>query len=289
MKHAPGVPAVRSRLLEGDVWETVTEGGADHALGLRALFGATDGVDGFRKKLLRAIDGAPDVTLVRSVGNVGDQLIYAGTRRLLAGIRYKEVSVLNVAGTGGHTALLSGGGAWCEPYHELLPAVLPLIEERFERVIILPSSFDVSVDCVREALENTRALVLARERVSYQQIGNLCNADIAHDCALFFDFRPYRCNGSGLLKAYRTDKESARQQVPAGNDDISVTCESLDQWLWTMARYEAVETDRAHVMIAAAMLGKRVEYSPSQYHKVPAIAEFSLSRYPVRRKTREEQ
>jgi hypothetical protein len=35
-------------------------------------------------------------------------------------------------------------------------------------------------------------------------------------------------------------------------------------------------------MIAAAMLGKRVEYWPSNYHKLPAIAEFSLANYPLR-------
>jgi exopolysaccharide biosynthesis predicted pyruvyltransferase EpsI len=44
-----------------------------------------------------------------------------------------------------------------------------------------------------------------------------------------------------------------------------------------------VKTDRAHVMIAAALLGKVVEYWTSSYHKVPSIADYALKSFPVRR------
>jgi hypothetical protein len=37
------------------------------------------------------------------------------------------------------------------------------------------------------------------------------------------------------------------------------------------------------VMIAAAMLGKKVRYRPSSYHKVPEIAGFALEGFPVER------
>ena len=227
------------------------------------------------------IAGAPNVTFIKSYGNIGDDLIYAGTRQLLSKISHVEVSGQNLEDASGHTALISGGGAWCHPYHEFMPKLLPLVEQRFERVIVLPSSFDVSVDGVREALRNTKALVFARERESYRQIRKLCNAVIAYDCAFFFDFSPYRRRGNGLLVAFRTDKESALQEIPNDNIDISVTCGGLEEWLWAISRYETVETDRAHVMIAAALLGKRVEYRPSTYHKVPAIAKFSLKGFPV--------
>ena len=197
---------------------------------------------------------------------------------------YGEASGQSLDGVSGHTALISGGGAWCQPYHEFMPALLPRVEQRFERVIVLPSSFDVSVDCVREKLTHTKALVFARECSSYRQIRKLCNADVTYDCAFFFDFSPYMRRGNGHLIAYRTDKESALQEIPSDNNDISVTCRSLEEWLWTISGCEAVETDRAHVMIAAALLGKRVEYRASTYHKVPAIAEFSLKGFPVRPK-----
>jgi GT2 family glycosyltransferase/exopolysaccharide biosynthesis predicted pyruvyltransferase EpsI len=233
-----------------------------------------------RRKLLDSIAGASDITFVRAYGNIGDQLIYAGTRRLLSGIEYKEVSILNLAGIKGELALIAGGGAWCGPYHDM-PGHLPLVEERFRRVIVLPSSFDASVASVRHALAQTKALVFAREAVSYEQIRGLCQAELAHDCAFFFDYAPYKLPGQGLLNAYRSDLEAARHRLPADNNDISITCESVDEWLWTIARHEVVYTDRAHVMIAAALLGKRVFYQSSSYHKLPAIADFALRSYPV--------
>ena len=237
-------------------------------------------VEASRNKLLRAVDRAKDLTFFRSYGNIGDHLIYAGCRRLLAEFSYREVSILESEGVTGDTALISGGGAWCRPYHDL-PQYLPIIESRFNRVVILPSSFDLAEESVRQALANTRSLVFAREPASYQQIRSVCRAEIAHDCAFFFDYSPFVRTGEGVLVAYRSDKESATGRVPEDNNDISATCESLDQWLWTIARHRTVKTDRAHVMIAAALLGKRVDYKASSYHKVPAIARYSLKDYPV--------
>jgi len=239
------------------------------------------GLDAQRDRILRLLTGAPDVTFFRHAGNIGDDLIHAGTRRLLADIPHREVGTWDLQDAHGHTAVITGSGGWCVPFHHQLPATLPLIEARFERVVILPSTFDLAEPTVRHALQRTRALVFARERESYEQIRGVCEADLGHDCAFFFDFRPYRRRGRGHLVAYRTDAESARAEVPPGNNDISVTCFGLDHWLWTIARHETVATDRAHVMIAAALLGKRVAFHGTSYHKVAAIAEYSLSGFPV--------
>ena len=239
------------------------------------------GLDAQRDKILQLISDAPDVTFFRHRGNIGDDLIHAGIRCLLAHVQYQEVGTWDMKDARGHTALIAGSGGWCVPFHHQLPDALPLIEERFEQVIILPSTFDLAEPSVRVALQRTNALVFARERASYEQIREVCRADIGHDCAFYFDFRPYRRRGDGRLTVYRTDTELARKDIPAENDDISVTCYGLDHWLWTIARYDTITTDRAHVMIAAAMLGKRVEYHGTNYHKVPAIAEYSLQGFPV--------
>ena len=237
-------------------------------------------IESSRKLLLQSIEGASDVTFIRTYGNIGDELIWAGTRQLLAGIDYCEASILHLDGVTGDLAVVSGSGGWCAPYHDL-PKFLPRIEDQFRQVVILPSSFDTNVPEVRVALERTKALVFARERVSWHQIRPLCHAELAHDCAFFFDFRPYKREGEGVLVAYRTDRESTNLTLPDDNVDISVTCESLDEWLWAIARHGEVRTDRAHVMIAAALLGKHVQYRPSSYHKLPAIAEFALCDYSV--------
>ena len=240
-----------------------------------------EAVEESRDVLLRAIGEPEDLTFIRLYGNKGDELIYAGTRQLLARRFYKEVSVRELDGVSGHTALVAGCGGWCDPYHDMVKH-LPVIEAKFEGVIVMPSSFDVSVPSVRSTLATTKAVVFARERKSFDDIGGLCNARIAHDCAFFFDYRPYLRDGDGCLVAYRNDAESALSVIPENNHDISRLCSSLDEWLWTIARHEVVKTDRAHVMIAAALLGKTVDYWTSSYHKVPAIADYSLNSFPVR-------
>jgi|GEM_PF-1869306 len=238
-----------------------------------------------RVAILEAIGEHPDLVFVRGIGNWGDELIWAGTRRLLDGLVYREIGVDELPSAIGHTALICGGGAFCHPFHEFMPQVLAVAELRFERVIVLPSSFDTSVDAVREALRSSRALVFARERESLRRIRPLCDARLAHDAAFFYDYEPYRTGraGSDTLNAFRTDAESSDwSALPEDNDDISLTATSLDSWLRRIGAHELVRTDRAHVMIAAAMLGKTVEFTASSYFKVPAIADYALDRFPAR-------
>jgi GT2 family glycosyltransferase/exopolysaccharide biosynthesis predicted pyruvyltransferase EpsI len=239
-----------------------------------------------RQEIIRALGEYPDLVFVRGIGNIGDELIWAGTRRLLQDFVYREIDIEELPRATGPTVVICGGGAFCHPFHEFMPQVLAVAELRFERVIVLPSSFDTSVDAVRAALQRSRALIFAREQESYRLIRPLCDARIAHDCAFFFDYEPYRASGSGegTLNAFRTDDEaSGEHPLPSENDDISLTAGSLDAWLRRIAAHELIRTDRAHVMIAAAMLGKRVEFVPGSYFKVPAIAEYALGGFPVKR------
>src|SRR5262245_12449972 len=196
-----------------------------------------------RTKLLQSIGESAEITFIRPPGNIGDHLIHAGTRQLLAGFRYSEFNISQIENVSGHTAVIGGCGGWCGPFHDM-PAFMPAIEERFQRVIVFPSSFDVGVESVRKWLLKTKALVFAREQTSFQQIRELCNADLALDCAFFFDFNRYKqLKAHGTLNAFRTDPEATPGPIPPDNNDISQTCESLDEWLWTIARHANVRTD----------------------------------------------
>src|SRR5262249_56855681 len=108
-----------------------------------------------RDVLLRAIGEPEDLTFIRLYGNIGDELIYAGTRQLLARRFYKEVGVRNLSGVSGHTALVAGGGCWCKPFHDVV-AHFPLIETKFKRNIIILSSFEVSLLFVKSTLHATK-------------------------------------------------------------------------------------------------------------------------------------
>jgi len=223
-----------------------------------------------RRTLLDEIGPTPDLTFIRGHGDLGSELMWEGTRRLLDGRVYREVGLAGMCSSEGETALLCGGGG----SNEFMPEALGIAELRFERVIVLPSSFEVEEDRVREALVRSQATVFAREPESFRLISGLCDARLAHDCAFYFDYSPYRERvAEGTLMAMRTDAERlGNGALPDGNDDISRTRATLEEWLDAIAAHERVVTDRAHVMIAAALMGREVEYAPSDYLNLPALA-----------------
>ncbi len=256
------------------------DGGPSPSARIPAEFAAR--MESSRAAILEAIGPAGDVTFVSGAGNLGDHLIWAGARQLLAGVADREISYDEIGASSGEVAVITGSGALCRPFHEFMVHVIAIAELRFERVVVLPSSLDPGEDAVREAIERTGAIVFARELESLDAIESLCDARLALDTAFFHDygrFPSYR--GSGTLNAFRTDAEAAGLDRPPGSEDISATAGSLDEWLHAIASAERVRTDRAHVMIAAAMLGKPVEYALSSYHKLPAIATWSLDSFPV--------
>lgn len=91
------------------------------------------------------------------------------------------------------------------------------------------------------------------------------------------------------LYAFRQDVESTNQDLPKGNVDltglinlspemtdekkIERTCQRI---LSTMNRFDVIYTNRLHVCIPAAMLGKTVNFYDNAYHKNKSIYEFSL-------------
>ncbi len=236
-------------------------------------------------QLLAAVGGFSDLTLVRSWGNRGDDLIYAGLRRLLRHLPYREFPLRDNLDkiTSGDTAIVSGGGSWCRAYHAM-PAAFTEVEKNFRRVVLFPSSFDLAEPSVASVLSKTKAVIFAREQCSYEQIRNLCDARLALDTGFFFDFDPYRSGFShGVLNAFRRDAESTGAPIPPENRDISLDCSTLDELLWTISRHDLIRTDRAHVIIAAVMLGKQVEFRPSNYHKVPSMVDFYFEPGRVRK------
>lgn len=245
--------------------------------------GHSDRVEHSRDEILQAVGEQSDLVFVRGCGDAEGELASAGARELLSGHVYREIDVEELPRTRGHTAVISGGEGFNARDHGLMPHVLAVAEMRFERVVLLPSTFDTSVDAVRDVLSHTRAVIFARERDSYRQIQPLCDAHLAHDCAFFFGYAPYGHAGSGVLQAFRTDAESARErEISPENDDISLTAGTLERWLQKIASHELIQTDRPCVAIAGALLGKTVEYDSSDCFDVQAIVDYALDGFSVR-------
>ena len=88
--------------------------------------------------------------------------------------------------------------------------------------------------------------------------------------------------GAGRLNAFRTDAESTGFPKPPGNLDVSLWggSDGGELLIRTVSDYREIHTDRAHVAICAAMLGKETHVYPNNYHKVRGIYEFSLREKP---------
>lgn len=230
-----------------------------------------------RELLLDAVRGA-DVTFYRSQGNRGDDLIEAGTRALLdgAGVPYRVVLDEDIRDFSGDLLVIGGGGGWSRYWHHS-PVVL-LGATGFERVVVFPSSFDLGDQLTSVMLTVTGARMFAREAVSAEAVPG---SVLAHCPSFFFDFKPWIQSGHGTLHAYRSDHESLGEPVPDDNVDISLVPGRVQGWLGLIAGYAEVHTDRAHVMVAAALLGKRVRYRPNAYHKVASMAQTWLGDYDV--------
>lgn len=97
-----------------------------------------------------------------------------------------------------------------------------------------------------------------------------------------------------LLRAGRIDKErAAGREILKGNQDVSelfaygVNDEksaflAARHFLDFIARYDWIETDRLHVCIGAALLGKTVIFHPNSYFKNEAVYRHSLEkRFPL--------
>lgn len=217
--------------------------------------------------LLDSIGPGP-IARLHPGGNLGDQLINAGQDRLLRNHRINRQAP---------TLVVGGSGGWCRTFHSMPRRVAEAEARGDRRIIVLPSTYEVAHPAVADFLAQTEATLFAREARSAADTG----LPLAHCPSFFFNYRPYTHRGRGKLIAFREDRETGGTPVPVRNRDLSRECRNLREWLKAIAEVNEVHTDRAHVMIAAALMGKRVRYRPGSYFKVQALAETWLADFDV--------
>lgn len=98
---------------------------------------------------------------------------------------------------------------------------------------------------------------------------------------------------AGELAAFRTDRESLSASLPGDNFDLArwlsygTDREDVARYVaWRLLhflrRFERIRTDRLHICIAGALLGKQVDFHANSYYKNKAVFEFSLrDRFPT--------
>ena len=106
-------------------------------------------------------------------------------------------------------------------------------------------------------------------------------------------FKLFEKSNKGLLRCFRMDGEKTDARLPVDNIDLSAilaygkTKEIINysiallvsnQMLRFINRYVKIETNRLHVAIAAALLGKDVFLYKNNYYKNEAVYEYSLGK-----------
>lgn len=209
---------------------------------------------------------------ISSHGNAGDAVIALAVGPILAAAEVQEDAPV----------LYKPGGL--AHYDFLLKPLLAL--PRDQRIIVLPNSIDAKVAKVLAKFPNLHLHCRGRESLAIARSHGI-SCELSHDVAFSIDYTPWKRQGRGVLRCFRIDRESATNHRPAGNRDISLdatevftpeNCEDVaHRFISTIAGYEEVETDRMHVGIVAALLGKKVRLHTGIDHKVREVYEHSLS------------
>lgn len=232
--------------------------------------------------LRRFVCGETVVEIVNS-GNWGDALIHAGQAAFLAdlGISVEQVPIGQLRkNTFRHRllaklrgsrpkAIVTGSGAFREFYNR--PDEIAVAASRFENVFVMPSSYPF-----RPKLDPDRTIFWRRDEL--ESLDGLPEARFCHDMAFYLSPKPrVATKGAGLM--FRTDIERLEIDLPASNVDLSnegTHRTEIETFLDRIGEFEVIHTNRLHVGIGAALLGREVHLYASRTRKLESIFKSSL-------------
>ena len=234
-----------------------------------------------------------NLTVLYNRGNRGDGVIHMGGRQLFAslGLAPREIHEENAPldFIKGDVLLVYGCGAFCRSSHTMI-RVVQRIARNFQRVVILPASFDIECGAVRRFVRSwdSRYTVFCRELVSFDALKSLGIRSrglmLGHDLAFHADLSEWAARPhAGRGGVFRQDKEATFGRLPDGmecQDASHGTHREPEKLLDFIARFDEIYTDRCHGAISAALMGRRVFFYRNNYFKNQAIYEHSLTQFP---------
>ena len=170
-------------------------------------------------------------------------------------------------------AIICGSGGFARQAYVAMQ-IQELCSDCFANVIVLPSSYSITP----RASYNT--LFFARDK--FESLRAVPSAPFCHDMAFFLQpglTTPHRRIGYHI----RTDVESSGElPILRENYDVSAAGTELDapdRLFDEVGKSEVIVTDRLHVCIAAALIGRQVYLFRGNYFKIEAIYKSSLEPY----------
>lgn len=171
-------------------------------------------------------------------------------------------------------AVIGGGGGWCPPYHATR-RLADALSRYCKHVVVLPHSY------VLPPLDGEITYYCRDKDYSHQSVSN---AVFCHDMAFYLEPRPREAfKEIGLF--FRGDRESKfGLGGVSGNLDVSRMDNELgdpEGFFDIIGRYEVIATDRLHVAIAGALLGRQTYVVGGTYWKIRSVFESSFrGNYP---------
>lgn len=232
-------------------------------------------------------------------GNAGDAIIAFATYQLFEKLHLSFKTMLSTEKTANEIIFFSGGGNLIENFYNDAYYFLQQNLSQNKEIIILPHTiFGYAEIFSHKAPANL--IVICREQQSYDRLVTagfpLKQLYIAPDLAftlpssLFTSYKMQK-NCTGVANCFRTDGEQTNIIKPTDNRDISF---SWNGHLWAnvdLAKYVSlslaaylspfaeVRTNRLHIAILAALMGKQVFLYPNSYWKNKAIYEYTIQQH----------
>jgi exopolysaccharide biosynthesis predicted pyruvyltransferase EpsI len=255
------------------------------------------------------------VFYIPNPGKAGDSLIATATYELLQYYHVNYVIPSSPYQLDNALVLYGGGGNLVRFYSDAKKLLAALLK-RNNTVVILPHTIRDNASLLHSLPPS--CLIFCRDPQSYIHVlsnTSQCRVSLAHDLALFFDPKELLAKDSirnemtprfarilkeaGIfiqdidnkaVQCLRVDRE--RTIVPVGpNYDLAkmfalgVTPDLAERSAWMLLEFVRlagrVITNRLHVGIAGAILGKEVSLYDNNYGKVSSVYEHSLrGRFP---------
>lgn len=230
-------------------------------------------------------------------GNLGDGFITYATYKLFEYFEVNFTTHTQEERFDNEIIVIGGGGNLIEGKYDDV-ATLIWEHRKTNKVYLLPQTIVGYDDIIKETFHNLT--IFCRDTISFDHCincgGNSERVSLAHDVTFYLNddhFSQSQLKGAGHLNAFRLDGETAGTDVPAHNIDISLswngdiwqspefTKSAVNSMAYFLAQFETINTDRLHVSIMAAFLGRKVNMHPNNYYKNKAVHKHSIhNRFP---------
>jgi len=234
-------------------------------------------------------------------GNAGDRLIVYGTLEVFKKANLDWDFYDKNKNYKNQLLFYAGGGNLVGLYRDCKAFI-----NRFKNnneLVILPHTIK-DEDLLLSNLGNNITF-FCRERKSFEYVNKVFkykeNVYLSKDLAFYIPtsiLDKYKSNGKGTCNLLRLDGEKTNIKIPSDNIDLSITVlpKGPTRWLCNdpkdienisdkifkyISNYETVITNRLHLAIAGALIGKKVIFYANSYYKNEAVYNYSIkNKYP---------